>query len=121
MNGIKTLRDGAFGLTILALFGAIFYEYGKRRETVEYLFERWDAYQGNCLRIALAALIVTIVLSLIASINDQNRRRRRREDAILVTKTRESIFSELDREREEKEKLYAKMGCDRNGYPKSKA
>jgi hypothetical protein len=67
------------------------------------------------------ALVLSIGLSLIVKINDRNRRRRLREDATLVTKTREQLLYELDCEREEKEKLFAKVGCDRNGYPLPKA
>lgn len=121
MNGIKNLRDGAFGLTLFALFGALLYEYGKRRETVEYRFERWTAYQENCLKVALAALIVSIVLSLVLWLGEKSRRARRRADAFLVTTTEkrvtQEIFDNLEDERLKKEALFARMGCDRNGYP----
>ncbi len=109
MNGItRQVRGGAIAIGLAAVYLALLYEYGRRRETVEFLFDRWTIYQASCLKVALAALIISIVLSLFLWFGEKSRRarehhKRRRETA--------------QRRYERVQKLFAQMGCDSNGYP----
>lgn len=96
MNGIKNFRDGAFGLMIFSLFGATIYEYGKQRETVKYLFERWSAYQANCLKVAFWSLVIALLLTAVLWIVSEIRKERRRQDDLLIKRTERRVNAARD-------------------------
>lgn len=73
MNGI---RNTSLFVLVFGLIGAIVYEYGKRRETVEYLFVRWESNQAFCLKVALIAFVAVAVSSLILWIAEAAKKRR---------------------------------------------
>ncbi len=93
MNGFRNL---SLSIVVFGLIGAIVYEYGKRRETVEYLFVRWETYQAFCLKVALIAFVAVTVSSLIIWITDTARRRRQRQNVRLVDRTKRQVIADRD-------------------------
>jgi hypothetical protein len=100
MNGIKNAANAVKGLSgvifFFSIFAALAYEYGKRRETVDYLFVRWSTYQAFCLKVALGAAILWQLASLATWIIRGIQQERRRQDTRLVRQTEDRVHVERD-------------------------